>query len=220
MNKESLADSVPAAVSLMNGEAAHGMLSFMPTISFVILGVLAIIVAGFMITRQFPVNAAVLLIVDFILLAGMYGLLDAHFAAVAQIVVYAGAIMIVFVFVIMLLNLPAEELHYGKVTAGEWLIAFLGVGAAIALGTSIGQGAIGHGLRASGIAQFDSTADTAFAPLGRSAFYPMAENVKNVSSLLFTEYVWAFELVGVLLMIGLIGAVVIAKKRNDDAQSA
>lgn len=190
------------------------------SLSFVVLGVLAIIIAGFLITRRYPVNAAVLLIVDFILLAGMYGLLDAHFAATAQIVVYAGAIMIVFVFVIMLLNLPSEELRYGKVTLSEWVIAGLGTVAALALGTSVGQGAIGSGLAASGISTFDPQSAATFAPLGRPSYFALDENVKNVSSLLFTDYVWAFELVGVLLMIGLIGAVVIAKKRTDDAQSA
>lgn len=179
-------------------------------VSFVVLGVLAVLVAAFLVTRRFPVNAAMLLIVDFILLAAMYGLLDAHFAAVAQIVVYAGAIMIVFVFVIMLLNLPPEELRYGPVTIGEGALVGVGLAAAVLLGTRIGQGAIG----------------AALAPLARPAgdgpspYFPQAENVRNVSAVLFTDYIWAFELIGVLLMIGLIGAVVIAKKRSSHAESA
>ena len=79
-----------------------------------------------MITRKWPVTAAMLLIVVMMLLAGMYGLLGAHFSAVAQIIVYAGAIMVVFVFVIMLLNLPPEELRYGRVTLGEIILIALG----------------------------------------------------------------------------------------------
>lgn len=178
------------------------------SLSFVILGVLAVLVAAFLVTRRFPVNAAVLLIVDFILLAAMYGLLDAHFAAVAQIVVYAGAIMIVFVFVIMLLNLPPEELRYGPVTIGEGALLIVGLLSAVVLGTRIGQGTLEAGL-----AQMDAAAV-------RQAYFPPEENVRNVAVFLFTEYIWAFELIGVLLMIGLIGAVVIAKKRSSHAESA
>jgi NADH-quinone oxidoreductase subunit J len=184
------------------------MVPSLETLSFLILGTLAVIVAAFMVTRRFPVNAAVLLILDFVLLAAMYGLLGAHFAAVAQIVVYAGAIMIVFVFVIMLLNLPPEELRYGRVTIPEGLLLVIGLACALLLGTRIGQGTI-------------QTALAGYAPpQGKGLYFPIEENVQNVSAVLFTDYVWAFELVGVLLMIGLIGAVVIAKKRASHAESA
>jgi NADH-quinone oxidoreductase subunit J len=183
-------------------------LSAFSAVSFIILGVLAVLVAAFLVTRRFPVNAAVLLIVDFILLAAMYGLLDAHFAAVAQIVVYAGAIMIVFVFVIMLLNLPPEELRYGPVTIGEGVLLAIGLGAATLLGTKVGQGAVQAAVSHGAVA-----AKTVL-------HFPEADNVRNVSALMFTEYVWAFELIGILLMIGLIGAVVIAKKRSSHAESA
>jgi NADH-quinone oxidoreductase subunit J len=189
-------------------------------VSFVILGVLATIVSGFMITRRFPVNAAVLMIVDFVLLAGMYGLMGAHFSATSQIVVYAGAIMVVFVFVIMLLNLPPEDLPYGRITLGEWVLILVATGAAVALGTAVGQGTIAQGMSLMGVAPFTSDGLLPLAPAGQAPYYPIEENVRNVSAALFTDYVWAFELVGILLMIGLIGAVVIAKKRSEDAQSA
>jgi NADH-quinone oxidoreductase subunit J len=198
---ENFAENVGSAVG---STAALGI----GGISFVILGVLAVIVAAFLVTRRFPVNAAVLLILDFILLAAMYGLMDAHFAAVAQIVVYAGAIMIVFVFVIMLLNLPPEELRYGHVTIGESALVIVSLLVAGMLGTDIGRGAISAALQNYSV------------PAGKQPYFVEEENVRNVSALLFTDYVWAFELVGVLLMIGLIGAVVIAKKRAEHAESA
>ena len=71
-------------------------------ISFLIMGGMAVFLSALMITRKWPVTSAMLLIVVMMLIAGMYGLLGAHFSAVAQIIVYAGAIMVVFVFVIML----------------------------------------------------------------------------------------------------------------------
>lgn len=189
-------------------------------LSFVILGVLATIVSGFLITRKYPVNAAVLLIVDFVLLAAMYALMGAHFAATAQIVVYAGAIMVVFVFVIMLLNLPPEELPYGKVSLGEWILSAVALVAAVIFGTSLGQGALQKGLLNSGVRAFESTGALPYSEFGRAPYFPLDENVRNVSAALFTEYLWAFELVGVLLMIGLVGAVVVAKKRSEDVESA
>ncbi len=181
------------------------------TFSFVTLGLLAIIFSILLITRRRPVSAAMMLLVIFALLAGMYGLLDAHFAAVAQIIVYAGAIMVVFVFVIMLLNLPPEELRYGGVTLGEGLLSLLGIAFVVTLGTKIGKGALSSSM---------SLWDANRAPGATLPYFPEAENLKNVAALMFTDYLWAFELVSVLILAATIGAVVIAKKRSDDARSA
>jgi len=79
------------------------------------LGIVALFLSIVIITRKWAVTAAMMLVVFMMLLAGMYGLLGAHFSAVSQIIVYAGAIMVVFVFVIMLLNLPPAEIRYGKI---------------------------------------------------------------------------------------------------------
>lgn len=181
------------------------------TFAFVTLGLLAIIFSGMLITRRFPVSAAMLLIVVFTLLAGMYGLMDAHFAAIAQLIVYAGAIMVVFVFVMMLLNLPPEELRYGGVTFGEGILALAGVSAAIALGTKIGRGALGSSESLWGSA-------TPLASGLRPGYFPEGENVKNVAALMFTDYLWAFELISILIMAATVGSVVIAKKRSGDAK--
>ncbi|NBW82746.1 hypothetical protein EBR21_13425 [bacterium] len=91
--------------------------------SFIVMGIAAVLLSGVMITRRWPVSAAMVLIGVMTLLAGMFGLLDAHFAAAAQIIVYAGAIMVVFVFVIMLLNLPPEELSRLSRSWWLWLLA-------------------------------------------------------------------------------------------------
>lgn len=175
------------------------------TLSFLIMGVLAVALAGTLATRRFPVSAAMLLITIMVLLAGMYGLLDAHFAAAAQIIVYAGAIMVVFVFVIMLLNLPPEETRFGTLTLGEGLLSLGGVATAVVFGTKVGQGYL----------------KSAFQPSNaRPPYFPLEENVKNVSALMFTDYLWAFELISFLILTAIIGAVVISKKRKTHAEHA
>ncbi len=171
-------------------------------ISFMIMGIFALFFSILMITRKQPVSAAMLLVVVMMMLAGMYGLLGAHFSAVSQLIVYAGAIMVVFVFVIMLLNLPPEEISYGRLTLGEIILTAVGLVVAFILGTKVGQGF----LRAS--------LDTLPLSHARPPFYPaeLNENVKNVSASLFTDYLWAFELISFLILASILGAVVIAKK--------
>lgn len=173
-------------------------------ISFLILGALTVFLSLIMITRKWPVTAAMLLVVIMMLIAGMYGLLGAHFSAVSQIIVYAGAIMVVFVFVIMLLNVSSKELSYGRLTPFEIILFVLGVVAVFLLGTKVGHGYLTAGL------QLLSSSHA------RAPYYPisMNENVKNVSALMFTDYLWAFELVSFLILSSIIGAVVIAKKEK------
>jgi NADH-quinone oxidoreductase subunit J len=175
------------------------------TIAFVSLGVLTLFLAGAMATRRFPVTAAMLLITLMVCLAGMYGLLNAHFAAVAQIIVYAGAIMVVFVFVMMLLNLPPEELRFGRLTFGEIFLTVLGVVVALGFGTRVGQGLL---------------RPLFLSPNTSGMFFPKEENVKNVAAHMFTEGLWAFELVSFLILSAIVGAVVISKKRKNHAESA
>lgn len=172
------------------------------SLSFAILGCLATLGALFMVTRRLPVTAAIALIVVMMLLAGMYGVIGAHFAAAAQIIVYAGAIMVVFVFVIMLLNVPMNEIRYGRVTIFEWFFIVLGIVAAVFLGTTIGQGFLSAMIDVEGLT------------VGLPPYFAAEESVRNVSSLMFTEYLWAFELTSFLIIASIVGAVVIAKKNK------
>lgn len=178
-------------------------------LSFIVMGLAAVLLSAVMVTRRWPVSAAMLLICVMTLLAGMFGLLEAHFAAASQIIVYAGAIMVVFVFVIMLLNLPPEELRYGGITFGEIILSLVGVLIAVALGTKVGQGFLTAGVESSGL----QNSDAGNGLLHRPLFSP-DDNVKNVAGSLFTNYIWAFELISFLIMAAVIGAVVIAKKRS------
>ena len=171
--------------------------------SFVTLGIIEIILSIFIITRKWPVTAALFLVLFMMNLAGMFGILGAHFNAVSQIIVYAGAIMVLFVFVIMLLNVPANEMKYGKISFFEILISAFTFVFVFVLGTKAGQGLIS--------AHFHHLDDYSHVT---QPFYSIAknENLKNVSFLMFTHYLWAFELISFLLIAAILGAVVIAKK--------
>ena len=177
--------------------------------SFFICALVAIVLSVFMITRTHPVTAAMLLVVIMMLLAGMYGLLGAHFSAVAQIIVYAGAIMVVFVFVIMILNLPSKSFGYGRITIGEILLIGLGVLTAIFLGTKASFGYLSKLFAANSsltLSLQNSATQTNFAE---------TENVKNVSALMFTNYLWPFELISFLILVSILGAVIVAKKETN-----
>lgn len=183
-------------------------------LSFIVMGVAAVLLSAVMITRRWPVSAAMVLIGVMTLLAGMFGLLDAHFAAAAQIIVYAGAIMVVFVFVIMLLNLPPEELRYGGVTVGEMILSGLGVVVALLLGTKVGRGFLTIGIEQLGLQSSES------APNLHRSVFAEGENVKNVAASLFVDYLWAFELISFLILAAVIGAVVISKKKGAEHANA
>lgn len=168
------------------------------TLSFLACGIIVILLSIFMITRRQPVSAAMTLVVIMMFLAGMYGLLGANFSAVAQIIVYAGAIMVVFVFVIMILNLPIKKVHYGKITFWEFFIIGLSALTAILFGTKASLRYLQN--------VFDDPA--------KAEYFASTENVKNISALMFTKYLWAFEMISFLILVSVIGAVVIAKKEK------
>ena len=96
----------------------------MQLLMFYILGFGAVLSALLMVTNKKPVNAAMCLILTMFLLAGIYVLLDAHLIAALQIIVYAGAIMVLFLFVIMLLNIQEKE---GRLAINKIVMQFLGI---------------------------------------------------------------------------------------------
>ncbi|MCB2203890.1 NADH-quinone oxidoreductase subunit J [bacterium] len=150
-----------------------------------------------MITRANPVNSALFLILNFISLAGIYLTLSAQFVAIIQILVYAGAIMVLVLFVIMLLNLEDEvplretmtKRHYASL-----LFALVTLGLIIEVIAWKG---------ADSLAGFTQQAPTS-AEIG---------TVEHIGGVLFTRFVFPFELTSILLLAAMIGAVVLAKKR-------
>jgi NADH-quinone oxidoreductase subunit J len=146
-----------------------------------------------------PVHSALFLIVTFFSLAGLYALLNAPFLAAIQVLVYAGAIMVLFLFVVMLLNLKSIEGEFEKLLS----MKVLGVGAVFLL-----------------IFEVLLLVRKSVLPVISSRFSPqyLAEegNTKVIGKLLFTEYLLPFEITSILLIVAIIGAVVLAKKSLRD----
>jgi NADH-quinone oxidoreductase subunit J len=160
---------------------------------FYVLAGLAVLSALAVVTLRHPIHSAFALIATLFFLAGIFVLLDAHFVAAIQVIVYAGAVMVLFTFVIMLLNLSPEELGPGRITGSKILgVVLLGFAAY----------AIVHAFAVRGP-----------APAPPATLPPSFGGIENVGRLLFTKYLFPFEIVSVLLLAAVVGAVVLAKKR-------
>ena len=167
---------------------------------FYLFGIIAIASAVAFVTRKSPVAAALWLVNTMFSLAALYVLLDAHFIGAIQVLVYAGAIMVVFLFVIMLLNL-------GDGSA---------VGDARGMGWKLAAGLVGMALLAQVFALTRVRVPEALAlPPGA-----IAEDVATrgaiapIAGPLFREYLLAFEVTSVLLLAAVVGAVVLGKRRG------
>jgi NADH-quinone oxidoreductase subunit J len=175
------------------------------TLLFYAFGAIAVAASLLVIAQRNPIYSVLLLIASFGALSALYVLLDAPFAAVIQIIVYAGAIMVLFLFVVMLLNAPHEDTEYdekvhpllrpGPMRFGAVLAVALIVELAWAL--TKGGGEVG---------QFAGGAVSSVGAIGRT---------------LFTDYSFAFEVTSLLILVAMVGAVVLARRdpveRSDDS---
>ncbi len=159
---------------------------------FYFLAIMAIVSAIAVITRRNPVHAALSLIVTLLSLAGFYLMLYAPFVAGVQIVLYAGGIMVLFLFVIMLVNLEQNirEYQFNK----QWLV---GIIAALSLG---------------GLLLFVYQRGHNIFPHDFAAL-PEGQNTQQIGIALYGQYMLPFEIASLLLLVAIVGAVVMAKKR-------
>lgn len=178
----------------------HGNLPLLYTFFFYVFGLMALVAALLFVTRKSPVAAVMWLVVTMFNLAALYVLLDAQFIGVMQVLVYAGAIMVVFLFVIMLLNLGEGEGPHDirgigwKLVAGLFAIGILAEVFAltrshVVAALSLPTGYVGRQVEDAG----------AIAPIAA----PM-----------FREYLLAFEVTSVLLLAAVVGAVMLGKRRS------
>jgi NADH-quinone oxidoreductase subunit J len=166
-------------------------------IVFWIIGPIAIGSAIAMLLQRNPVHAALYLILNFFCLAVFYLVLGAELLFAVQIIVYAGAIMVLFLFVIMLLGV-AENLPFVERIRGQRPLALvLGAGVALEIIVALRAG-IG----------FSATAPGAFQAVNRGG------NAKAVGDLLFNSYFLPFEITSVLLIVASVAAVVLAQRRG------
>jgi NADH-quinone oxidoreductase subunit J len=171
----------------------------MDLIAFYIFAGLAVLASIGVVAQRNPMHSVLLLIVSFGGLAGLYVLLDAPFTAVTQIIIYAGAIMVLFLFVVMLLNAHTED-ESTPVALGPHAMklgAVLSVILAIELAVALSQ---------LGLASFNAD------PAARSA----VSNVATIGTVLFTTHSFAFEVTSILILVAMVGAVVIAGKPRSE----
>ena len=159
---------------------------------FFLLAALSVIGALSLILQKHPIHSALSLIVAMVSLAGLYLLMGAEFVAAVQIIVYGGAIMVLFVFVIMLLNAGEEE-H----TDFSKLAKFGGLPLALALTGLLAAAMVRNGGAVLNNATPDALASTA-----------------EISKSLFSTFVYPFELTSFLILVAIMGALVLAQREN------
>ena len=169
------------------------------SVLFYLFAAIAVVSAVFVVTKKNPVTSAVSLVITFLSLAGFYMLLNAHFIAIVQILVYAGAIMVLFLFVIMLMDLKREEDFFSKLKSQK----FLGIIFAVVLVTEI------FAVIKTFTSQFLS--EQIYTPENIAA---AGGNTRVIGRLLFTDFLLPFEVTSVLLLVAIIGAVVLGKKEG------
>jgi NADH-quinone oxidoreductase subunit J len=164
------------------------------TFLFYIFAALVLGGAILTITRRSAMHSAISLIVSLLGVAGLYLLQQAEFLFAVQIVLYVGGIMVLFLFVIMLVNLDqaAKERQFNR----QWLIALAAVAA---VGAEIGY--------------FLYKGQSEFRFPQASTAWPPGGNVEQVADSLFSTYLLPFELASLLLLVAVVGSVVMAKKR-------
>ena len=163
---------------------------------FLIFGALAVAGALNLLFQRHPINSALSLVVVMMSLAVLYWSLGAEFLAAAQVIVYSGAIMVLFVFVIMLLNAGVEERTHGSRAAYSvgipgaaaifCLLSFVFLSERDALGMANIGGRLANGI----------------------------DNIAEVSAMLFTKLLLPFEVTSVLILVAILGAVVLARKEQ------
>jgi NADH-quinone oxidoreductase subunit J len=167
---------------------------------FIIFAALAIAGALNLLLQRHPINSALSLVVVMLSLAVLYWTLGAEFLAAAQVIVYSGAIMVLFVFVIMLLNAGEEER-----TTGSKAAYFAGIPGATAVFCLLSYVFLTQSKIIGGVHLSNAVAG------GTS-------NIAQISQLLFTRLLLPFEVTSILILVAILGAVVLARKDDAGAQ--
>ena len=171
----------------------------MDVLAFFAFAAIAVIASLLVIGQGNPMHSVMLLIVSFGALAGLYVLLDAPFTAVTQIIVYAGAIMVLFLFVVMLLNVPREDPSPGGLPG---MIGLTGMRLGAVLSVLLAAEIVWALGRRIGVGWFNQGATTSVS------------SVALIGSGIFTRHAFAFEATSVLILVAMLGAVVLARREH------
>ena len=156
---------------------------------FFFLSAILIVASLRVITSRNPVNAALFLILAFFTCGGIWALLQAEFLAIAIILVYVGAVMVLFLFVVMMLDINLD-----RVREGFW--SYLPLGAILGILMVMEMGLV------LGSKYLQVPASDVIVPAGIS-------NTKSIGALMFSDYVYPFELASIILLVGMIAAIVL-----------
>lgn len=159
-------------------------------IAFYILAALAVLGGVIMVTRKNPLSGAFALVLSMVAIAGIFAMLHAEFVFILQVLLYAGAIMVLVIFTIMLLNLSPEELQEAPVGRLRTLITLAAAATGFFAFTAV--------LRTMG-----ETAGHLPGGFG---------NVAEVGRLMLGTYLYPFEVISILLLVAVVGVVILAKK--------
>jgi NADH-quinone oxidoreductase subunit J len=163
---------------------------------FYFFAAITIVSAGAVITARNPVHAALSLVLTFFSSAFIWMLLEAEFLAITLVLVYVGAVMVLFLFVVMMLDINIARIREG-------FIKFLPVGIALAL--------IMFGLIYYVVSGDQFSLESMAAPVAKAADY---SNTKELGMVLYTEYVFAFEIAAVILLVAIIAAISLTLRRR------
>ena len=163
---------------------------------FLIFGLLAVAAALNLLLQKHPINSALSLVVVMMSLAVLYWSLGAEFLAAAQVIVYSGAIMVLFVFVIMLLNAGEEENTVG--TRASTLVGFPGAAAIFCLLSFVF------------LSESKALGNTQLGGYLSNT----VSNISEISTVLFTRLLLPFEVTSILILVAILGAVVLARKEQ------
>ena len=172
----------------------------LPIIAFYVSAGILILAALRVITARNPVHAALWLVLAFFTAADLWLLLHAEFLAVALVLVYVGAVMVLFLFVVMML-----DINFDRLREGFWRYVPLagGVGLLMALEMALVVGAREFGLQSA-------------PPPGEPA--PGYSNTKELGRLLYTDYVFPFELAAVVLLVAIVAAIALTLRRRKESK--
>jgi NADH-quinone oxidoreductase subunit J len=163
-------------------------------IAFYVLSALILGFALLVVSTRNTVHAVLFLVLNFLAVAGLYVLLTAQFLAVIQVLVYAGGIVVLYLFVVMLVNLKRPPEDHSAPQRKAWLAAGISGAVLVQLGALL----VGAGSGA-------SVADVQNSDLALN-------NVERIGMLLYTDYLIPFELASMLLLVAMVGAIILAKR--------
>ena len=165
----------------------------METIFFTFFSILAVVTALLVITSRHPTTSVLYLLLTMFAIAGLFVLLEAYFLAAIQVIVYAGAILVLFLFVIMLLGIEPETDRFASTKLFQWLGRITAMTFCIEIGWMLSQGV------------------PSLLPIGTQG---IAGTTAAVGELLFTKGLLPFEMTSLLLLSAIIGAVVLARRKS------